>query len=609
MNSLLRNKSCMLMEVKRMSNNRYWKLSIRVLKQAFRTNQLSYLFYMIVGALVGVEMFFFLRLTEETTNASYAVYQNPNADLLETLEPVILVLIVLLSFQVLKGLHAIIGHSVKRDIQTGFELSVLNKLATLKWEDYEDHEFQMKLEMINRRGSVAFQNLAVDMVGYIVNTTMYIGIYVYIVAKLNVVIGLVFLLSTSMYFFIGWYFGRKLYLVHQKTNKSFRRMWYLYKSGENKEVHQDQLVNRLYGFITSRYLDTVKEASVNDIKGRTRINLYVLLPNLVFACIAGWLMYVVIVQMEQGIKDIGYFGMIVTTIINYRNTLTSFSTRMQWTERNFNVYQDYTDLMDKESDYVNTEQYLPDNFEISFEEVTYTYIQSEHQALNKLSLQLKSHETVAIVGVNGSGKTTFVNVLSELSKRYTGTIKVNNQPIDHTMGVLRNSISCIFQDFVEFQVSIRENVSIGDVTRDISDDEIWEILDKVKLKEFILELPDQLDTILGQVMEGTELSKGQWQRLAVARLLANKSAKIWVLDEPTAFLDPIAEIEMYDFIYSLKEDRSVIFISHRLGFAKKADRIIVFKDGNVAESGSHQLLMKQNGEYASMFQKQKTWYE
>ena len=149
-----------------------------------------------------------------------------------------------------------------------------------------------------------------------------------------------------------------------------------------------------------------------------------------------------------------------------------------------------------------------------------------------------------------------------------------------------------------------------DLKRDIEDKEVWTILEKVGLKAFVEELPDDINTMLGQINKGTDLSKGQWQRLAVARLLANKEAKIWILDEPTAYLDPIAEIEMYEFIYSLKEDRSVIFISHRLGFAKQADRILVFKDGAVIEEGTHkELLDNMNGEYSRMYLKQKKWYE
>lgn len=597
------------MGVKKMENKGYNYIAKRVLSLAVKNNAWQYVTFMVIGAIINIEMFYFLRLAEETTSASYLVFSDQTVALMDALEPVVYVLVILLVFQVLKNIRSIIGHSVKRDIQSKFELSVLNKLAILPWEDYEDHEFQMKLETINRRGSTSFQRLAVETIEYIISTAMYVIIYVIVVMELSVLIGLIFLLATIMYFFIGWYFGRKLYHINRQTNRNYRRMRYLFRSGENKEVHQDQLVNRLYRFITKRYLNAIEDVYVNDIRGRTNIRIYILLPNLVFAAIATWLMWTVVGEMEAGLKDIGYFGMIITTIIHYRNTLTSFSIRMQWTERSFNVFRDYEDFITKSNDYPNSEKYLPDNFEIEFSNVSYTYIQAERKALDKFNIKLKSDETIAIVGVNGSGKTTFATLLQELSKRYEGRVLVNDKNINDEMGIIRNSTSTIFQDFVEYQVSIRDNIKLGDINRDISDEEIWEILDKVKLKEYVENLPDGIDTMLGQIMEGTELSKGQWQRLAVARLLANKHARIWVLDEPTAYLDPLAEIEMYQFIYSLKEDRTVIFISHRLGFAKRADRIVVFKDGAVTEQGSHEELLVHNGEYARMYNKQKAWYE
>ena len=105
-----------------------------------------------------------------------------------------------------------------------------------------------------------------------------------------------------------------------------------------------------------------------------------------------------------------------------------------------------------------------------------------------------------------------------------------------------------------------------------------------------------------------ELSKGQWQRLAIARLLANEEAEIWILDEPTAFLDPLAELELYKLIFSLAGNRLVFFISHRLGFAKNADRILVMKDGKICEEGTHYDLMQCRGEYAKLYGMQEQWY-
>ena len=134
------------------------------------------------------------------------------------------------------------------------------------------------------------------------------------------------------------------------------------------------------------------------------------------------------------------------------------------------------------------------------------------------------------------------------------------------------------------------------------------MLAQVGLKEIVLAFENGIDTPLGQLENGIELSKGQWQRLAIARLLANPEIKTWILDEPTAYLDPIAEIEIYNMIYELAGDRTVLFISHRLGFAKKADRIVLFDNGRIEEAGTHDGLVNQNGTYAEMYSNQEEWY-
>ena len=168
--------------------------------------------------------------------------------------------------------------------------------------------------------------------------------------------------------------------------------------------------------------------------------------------------------------------------------------------------------------------------------------------------------------------------------------------------------TAVMQDFIQHQLTIKENIEIGCGGAVKPDEFIWDIIRKVGLEEFVRSKPDGIYTMCGQLDQGIELSKGQWQRIAIGRLLANPAARIWILDEPTAYLDPLAEIEMYNLIYSLAGDRMVFFISHRLGFAKNADRIIVLKDGVAAEQGTHKSLMEAGGIYAEMFSAQKEWY-
>ena len=173
-----------------------------------------------------------------------------------------------------------------------------------------------------------------------------------------------------------------------------------------------------------------------------------------------------------------------------------------------------------------------------------------------------------------------------------------------------SNTTAILQDFNQYQMSIKENIEIGCGGKELPDEKIYEILKKVELFDFVMEKTDGIHTKLGQLEDGIELSKGQWQRLAIARMLADEKANVWILDEPTAYLDPISEIDIYNLILNLSGDKLVFFISHRLGFAKNADIIVVIREGTIVETGKHSELMNiEDGIYARMYKSQSEWYK
>lgn len=205
------------------------------------------------------------------------------------------------------------------------------------------------------------------------------------------------------------------------------------------------------------------------------------------------------------------------------------------------------------------------------------------------------------MGDNGSGKTTLVNIISGLINLKEGTLRVNALKKSNSD---KNLISVVYQDFLHYQMSIKDNIQCGNSHRILSDEEIYKLLDKVNLKKHVDTLSDGIYTKLGQLYKGTDLSKGQWQKIAIARLLANENAEIWILDEPTAYLDPMAEIDLYNTINSLAGDRTVIYISHRLGYSKNSDKIIVLENGHIVESGTHDSLISKNGKYSLLYNDQ-----
>lgn len=303
--------------------------------------------------------------------------------------------------------------------------------------------------------------------------------------------------------------------------------------------------------------------------------------------------------VAEGSYQIGYYSMIIALLIKLFSTVKSFTAFFMnetWYIKVLTAFYEILELKEMAT------SSLQNNFEqfrkITCENLSYCYPQSNKKALNQINISFEHPESIAIVGCNGSGKTTLISIILQLLASYEGYV------VNHSV------CSAVLQDFVHYQLTIKENIEIGCKGKNLSEEKVLEILKKVGLYEYIKTLPNGINTELGQLNNGVELSKGQWQRLAIARLLANENSNVWILDEPTAYLDPIAEIQIYDLILSLADKRTIFFISHRLGFAKKANRILLIHNGQIVQDGTHAELMADSCDiYRKMYNSQKAWYE
>ncbi len=242
--------------------------------------------------------------------------------------------------------------------------------------------------------------------------------------------------------------------------------------------------------------------------------------------------------------------------------------------------------------------------------LSYSY-KSDKLALDNVSLSIKKGETIALVGVNGSGKSTLIKLLLQLYKPLSGKLFFNGddyEKLEH--GFLKNKIGAFFQDYYLFHSPIGENIGFGDIDHVADDEKINAALTKGGASSFVSRLEKGKDTFIYKWIEetGAEFSGGEKQKLAVSR--AHMSDKdILIFDEPASMLDPISELEQFTNIKEKIEGRTAILISHRVGFARLADRIILLDSGKVAEIGTHDELMAKNGLYAQFFNEQAQWYQ
>jgi ATP-binding cassette, subfamily B, bacterial len=248
---------------------------------------------------------------------------------------------------------------------------------------------------------------------------------------------------------------------------------------------------------------------------------------------------------------------------------------------------------------------------IRFEDVSFSYPGSQQPVLNHISLHLPLGEKLAIVGENGSGKTTLIKLLTRLYVPSSGRILLDGVDLnDWELDALRRRIGVIFQNFVQYQFTAGENVGVGDVDH-LTDAQKWETAaNKGMAMPFIEGLPQGFNTQLGKwFKDGQELSGGQWQKIALSRAFMRSDADILILDEPTAAMDPEAEMTIFNHFRSLTQDRMVVLISHRFSTVRMADKIIVMANGQIIEQGSHLQLLKAQGRYAHLFSLQAAGYQ
>lgn len=242
---------------------------------------------------------------------------------------------------------------------------------------------------------------------------------------------------------------------------------------------------------------------------------------------------------------------------------------------------------------------------ISFENVSFTYPKTNKLVIDDLSFEIKRGQILAIVGENGCGKTTLVKLLTRLYQKDQGSIKVDDIDIeDITLADLRKKFTVIFQMFAKYNATVTENVQFADMNSQLEVDRIKEAVGLAHAEKFVKKLPDQYRTQLGRSFHaGEELSGGQWQKIALSRAFY-KDADVIVLDEPTSFIDPIAEEDIFASLRKVAEDKILILITHRIYNLKMADKIIVMDQGQIVEAGNHNELMAQNGLFKEMFDKQ-----
>ncbi|MGA9098077.1 MAG: ABC transporter ATP-binding protein [Methanotrichaceae archaeon] len=413
--------------------------------------------------------------------------------------------------------------------------------------------------------------------------------------------------------FIHATYANKLYSWQRSCTRKERKAWYrhwlLISEGYAKEIRLFNLgplfmrqYHELHEEIRKTRLSLVSRRSVADLASQT-ISLIAVFGSLAFIARQTLLGTITLGSMVM------YFGAIQQGQAFLSNFLTNMA-KIYESNLFLTNLREFLELEPRIRESTNPMKVPnPVKHGIFFEHVSFSYPGSRSLVLKDVNLHIRPSQIVALVGENGSGKSSLIKLLCRLYDPLDGRICLDGIDLrDFNTFDLRKGISVIFQDYARYNLTARENIQLGNAEGPVDEKKIWSAAERSGADEFISCLEDGYNTTLGKWFEeGTELSVGEWQKVALARAFLRDS-QIIILDEPTSSLDPRAEDEVIEKFRSLAEGRMAMIISHRLSTVTKADCIFFLKDGRITESGTHKELMNLGGEYARLFEIQARHY-
>ena len=489
-------------------------------------------------------------------------------------------------------------------VQKYLKRKVIQTACSVKYEYIQNKDkFLEKIGFAESNAGKQVANAIQSMVTWIQNIISLVAILV-LISKVDVRIVIFLIVSCIPTVIFSRFQSDEAFYSNNRRTLEFQLVMNDYTElvgpTEMQEVHFWKIKEILKKHWRKDAQEYSKEAKVLVARHLRQNILCDLVRNSVFIIVLLFTIYDIYNSPEKGV---GTF-MVVMTLAGQMQTLTidvltwiaTFSTQMHYIQAFFSLDSFEKDIKSLDPPIKNGT--------IELDNVSFSYPGSNVDTINNISLKIEQGEHIAIVGKNGSGKTTLVNLICGLYSPSKGTIKVNGDK-----AINRQYISAIFQDFCKYHASIKDNIMVSDLNQQFDNAKFLECCRATGVDQIVDKYSDKYDTMVGGFSEsGTNLSGGQWQKIAIARALYRNQANIMLLDEPAAALDAEAEENLYNHFDEITKDKTTILISHRLAATKVVDRILVMEDGKIVEDGTHTDLMNKNGVYANMFRLQAGLY-
>ena len=506
----------------------------------------------------------------------------------------------------------IAGEKVTRTVK----LQIMNKSKHLDLASFDSPAFYEKLENANREAGsrpITVLSSTLSTISHIISTISYIAILATVPGMWWIPLIMICVSAPSA--IVSFVYRRKHYSYLRYRSKERRQMGYYANLMASREKAKEIRLFDLSDLFIQRYDNVFAQYYSGLRRLLLRENVLLVVLSAFATAVSSCFFMIFAYSVMTGQFLLGDYSL-------YTNALLSISTNVSVLINSSATIYEGTLFIDNLIDFMKEKQTVvakkndPDKVShgqphtIVFDHVSFSYPGSDKNVISDVSFTVRPGETLVLVGLNGAGKTTLIKLLTRLYDPTEGRILLDGKDIrNYDLKDLYSLYGIIFQDFGRYADTVSENIRFGDIHKTYSDDEIKKAAVSAAADPYIRELTEGYDTPLMRIFEenGTELSGGQWQKLAVSRAFYSDS-DILILDEPTAALDPIAEQEIFKQFDNLRAEKTTVFVSHRLSSAVIASKILVLEYGKLVEEGTHHELMEKQGRYYELFETQAKRY-
>ena len=528
--------------------------------------------------------------------------------------------------------HRVIKPNLHHKLNQGIHTELFRKTREIDVACYDDPEFYndfvWAMDEASSRAIKILEDLT-RMTARLMALVTILGTLV--AAKLDTVI-IIVCCAVGVVNCVVNHYGNKISYAAQKERKPlYRKQSYINRVYHLPDYAKEMRISRADDLLT-READENSEKKVKSFKkyGIKYFFIYGIFYNVLMEAVSLGITFYMFIRLLDGVMLVGVFAASTSLIWRVRWNISDFVARLAKFHEHSLFLEKYYGFLSYKPKVVSGKNEVPEFESLELRNVSFTYDfsdkpkyqwhKSDHKkpqgeggsadALREVDLKIEKGEKIAIVGYNGAGKTTLIKLLMRLYDPTVGEVLYNGKSAkDYDISAYRAKIGCVFQDFKIFSSTIAENVMAGDYDDATDAENVSSSLEAAGFNDKLNSLSDGTQTMLTREFDkkGTNLSGGESQKVAIARVFA-RPYELWIMDEPSSALDPVAEYELNQSILKYAEEKTVIFISHRLSTTRMADRIYMFDSGKLCEVGSHDELIEKNGKYAEMFKLQAEKY-